>query len=393
MKRKKIKFKSEFYSYAVYLLLIITFLLPVGCSTESSHIKWNPESKRFETVHTAWDKTGAVKEIDVSTAPSTQAGTTPVSVPQEGSPVVQVENVTIPPLEEPAPDPDYIVGPNDIIIIDVIGAPEYSSIFSSTSVFRGSRVDGSGYIQMPTLGLVKVGGLTVSQIREHIQNLLKQYINEPSVVVEVTEYKSSPLYILGQFKNTGVFYMNQPFNVMQGLALGGGYDAASANPRAARIIRDKRVLPVDVYELLMNADQTQNVWLKPGDTIFMPDNKNQMVFVFGAGNIGMSIPLPTSGMNILQAIATAGMQKVGYHSRQAYLIRSLSPTRGQLMIVDIDAITEGDALPLKLCEGDVIYIPKSGMTSWNEALSEILPTLQAFGAILTPFVQLKYLFD
>jgi hypothetical protein len=33
------------------------------------------------------------------------------------------------------------------------------------------------------------------------------------------------------------------------------------------------------------------------------------------------------------------------------------------------------------------------MTSWNETIAELLPTLQAFGAILTPFVQLKYLFD
>jgi len=56
-------------------------------------------------------------------------------------------------------------------------------------------------------------------------------------------------------------------------------------------------------------------------------------------------------------------------------------------------MVRGDAMPLELCEGDVIYMPKSAMTSWNEAVSEILPTLQALGAIISPFVQLKYLFD
>ena len=61
------------------------------------------------------------------------------------------------------------------------------------------------------------------------------------------------------------------------------------------------------------------------------------------------------------------------------------------MVVDVEAIIQGDALPLQLCEGDVIYIPKSGLTSWNEAVNEMLPTLQAFGAILAPFVQIKYL--
>jgi polysaccharide export outer membrane protein len=218
-------------------------------------------------------------------------------------------------------------------------------------------------------------------------------MREPSVVIEVVEYGSAPLYLLGQFKSSGVVYMDRPYNVLQGIARGGGYDSASANPRAARVIRDNRVLPVDVYELLMQADQSQNIWLKPGDTIFMPDNKDQRVFVFGAGKTGMIIPLPPKGMNILEAIAAAGLQEIGYHSANVHLIRSLSPTKGQLMVIDVDAILEGDAMPLQVCEGDVIYIPKSGMTSWNEMISELLPTLQAFGAILTPFVQLKYLFD
>jgi polysaccharide export outer membrane protein len=387
MKHKTMPLKSKSCSYLMVLLLFITSFLLVGC--ENHYVKWNEETNRFESVGSTRDETGTVKEISDKRVISPLRKT---STTQAKSPIVEMETVTIPALKEPPPPADYIVGPNDSIMVTVSGAPEYSSGSSgSTGTLRGSRVDGNGNIQMPTLGLVKVDGMTLSQIRDHIQDLLKQYIKKPSVVVEITEYKSYPLYILGQFKNTGIFYMDRPFNVLQGLALAGGYDS-SANPKSARIIRDKRVLPVDVYELLMNADQTQNIWLKPGDTIFMPDNKNQTVFVFGVGKPGMSITLPPSGLNLLQAIATAGLEKVGYHARRVYLIRSLSPTRGQLMVVDVEAIIQGDALPLQLCEGDVIYIPKSGLTTWNEAVNEMLPTLQAFGAILTPFVQLKYLF-
>jgi polysaccharide biosynthesis/export protein len=390
MKHKTMLLKSKSCSYLIVLLLFITAFLLVGC--ENHYVKWNQETKRFESVDSTRDETGTAKEI------SDKRTNSPLQKPsanQAKSPIVEMKTVTIPALKEPPPPADYIVGPNDSIVVTVINAPEYSSGSSgggSNNTQRGSRVDGNGNIQMPTLGLVKVSGMTLSQIRDHIQDLLKQYIKKPSVVVEITEYKSYPLYILGQFKNTGIFYMDRPFNVLQGLALGGGYDS-SANPKSARIIRDKRVLPVDVYELLMNADQTQNIWLKPGDTIFMPDNKNQTVFVFGVGKPGVSITLPPSGLNLLQAIATAGLEKVGYHARRVYLIRSLSPTRGQLMVVDVEAIIQGGALPLQLYGGDVIYIPKSGLTSWNEAITEMLPTLQAFGAILTPFVQLKYLFD
>jgi len=362
--------KSQLCNYLFVLMLLIIITLPTGCARHAGL------------------SAGEVKNIQATRASS------PLLKPGEsGSPVVEVENVTVPGMKETPPSLDYVVGPNDSILITVNNAPEYSSssITTTNSQIRGSRVDGNGNIQVPMLGLVKVGGMTLPEIRNHMQSLLKQYMREPSVVVEIIEYGSSPLYLLGQFKTSGVVYMDRPFNVLQGIARGGGYDSASANPRSARIIRDSRVLPVDVYELLMRADQSQNIWLKPGDTIFMPDNKNQTVFVFGAGKSGMIIPLPPSGMNLLQAIAAAGLQEIGYHAQNVQLIRSLSPTKGQLMVVDVDAILEGNAMPLQLCDGDVIYIPKSGMTSWNEAISEILPTLQTFGAILTPFVQLKYL--
>jgi len=393
MKSKTTHFQAENYSSFFTLLLIISAFLPSGCASNGSYLVWNQQTNRYESVPSVANRPGMIKEITANTTSASQtSGVTQVSTSQ-GGPILEVENVTIPALQETPPPPDYIVGPNDVIIVDVLGAPEFSSMFSTTATYRGSRVDGNGSIQMPTLGLVNVGGLTLPQIREHIQDLLKQYIKEPSVTIEISEYKSYPIYILGQFKNTGIFYMDRPFNVMQGLALGGGYDAVTANPRAARIIRDKKILPVDVYELLMNADQTQNVWLKPGDTIFMPDKKNQNVVVFGQGKPGISIPLPDTGMNILQAVGIAGLQKVAFHPQQVHLIRSLSPTHGQLIIVDIEAIVNGDAMPISLCDGDVIYIPKAGITSWNEAISEMLPTLQAFGAILSPFVQLKYLFD
>ncbi len=378
MQPRTIHTQHQTVIYLILLLFSVSTFIFTGCARHSGL------------------SAGEVKNIQSSgrVIPLEKKGAVQLSPSGEGSSVVEMENVTIPALKEPPPPKDYIVGPNDSLFVTVNNAPEYSTAgtASATNQFRGSRVDGNGYVQIPNLGLVKVGGMTLPQVRDHIQNLLRRYMREPSVTVEVAEYRSSPLYILGQFKQTGVFYMDRPFNVLQGIAMGGGYDE-SANPRSARVIRDNRVLPVDVYELLMRADQSQNIWLKPGDTIFMPDNKDQRVFVFGAGKTGMSIPFPPRGLNLLEAIAMAGLQEIGYHSQNVHLIRSLSPTRGQLMVVDVDAIIDGEAMPLQLCEGDVIYIPKSGLTSWNEALGEMLPTLQAFGAILTPFVQVKYLFD
>jgi polysaccharide export outer membrane protein len=38
-----------------------------------------------------------------------------------------------------------------------------------------------------------------------------------------------------------------------------------------------------------------------------------------------------------------------------------------------------------------VFIPETGVTSWNEALQQILPTLETISGLLNPFVQIKFL--
>ncbi|HEY5496862.1 MAG TPA: polysaccharide biosynthesis/export family protein, partial [Syntrophales bacterium] len=254
----------------------------------------------------------------------------------------------------------------------------------------GCRVDGSGNIQLPFVGTVHVWGMTLLEIQSRLLAIYPKYLNDPWVIVDVKDYRSYPLYLLGQFRNSGTFYMDRPLNLLQGIALGSGYDN-TADLSAARLIREKRTMPVDIYDLLTNGDQRQNVWLKSGDTIYIPDNKNRQVFIFGAVKKPGPLSIPSGGLSLTQAIASAELRDTGYDLNYVRIIRSHSATRGELMVVDFDMIMRGDALPLALRNGDIVYVPKSNLGNWNDAISEILPSLQAFGAILAPFVQIKYL--
>jgi polysaccharide export outer membrane protein len=73
------------------------------------------------------------------------------------------------------------------------------------------------------------------------------------------------------------------------------------------------------------------------------------------------------------------------------IIRSLTTTTGELLVVDVASIRRGETLSMQLVEGDVVYVPKSAFGTWNDAIAEILPSLTAVGAILNPFVQIKFL--
>ena len=152
-------------------------------------------------------------------------------------------------------------------------------------------------------------------------------------------------------------------------------------------------MPVDINDLLTKGDQRNNIWLRPGDTIFIPDNKNRLVFVFGAVKKGGPVPIPPGGLTLAQAIATAELRDTGHDFQYIRIIRSHSATQGELLVVDFDKILRGESMPMPLHQGDIIFVPKSGLGSWNDAINEILPSLQAFSALLQPFVSIKYLSD
>src|SRR6185369_15382463 len=132
-------------------------------------------------------------------------------------------------------------------------------------------------IHLPLIGTVTAAGLTVSAIRDKVEATLRKFVQEPSVVVEVAEYRSKPIYLMGQFRTPGVYYMDRPMTFLQGITLGNGFDV-TANLRGVRLLRDRKIAPVAVYSLILDGRIEQNVWLKPGDTVFIPDNRTLNVF-------------------------------------------------------------------------------------------------------------------
>lgn len=314
------------------------------------------------------------------------------TVKEMGSAILEKETITVPPEPpEQTPSPDYVIGAGDVLYISVAGRPEFTTVApGGASKVQGNRVDGTGNVHIPLAGAVPVVGLTVGQARTKIETALRTYLQNPAVVVEVAEFKSQPLYLIGQFRNPGTYYLDRPLTLIQGVALGNGFDA-TAYLRGARISRGKKIMKVDLSDLLLNGDARQNIWLRPGDMIYIPNNQNQQVFIFGAVKKPGPVPIPPAGLNLAQAVATAELRDIGPDSRHVRIIRSVSPTRGELLVVDFEKILRAEVLPLQLQEGDIVFVPKSSIGNWNDAIGEILPSLQAISALLQPFVNIKFL--
>jgi len=279
------------------------------------------------------------------------------------------------------------VGPGDVMFISVNGLPEFGSSPVTTSESRvlGTRVDGTGSIQLPYLGATHVSKMTLREIQAKLKKDFQKFLVDPWVVVEMVEHRSKPIYLVGQFRQSRAYYMDRPINLVQGLSLGGGV-TDKADLRNARIQRNGKVLPVDIYRLLNEGDLSQNIWLHAEDTIYVPDNVEQRVFVLGSVPQPGPIAMVHGKMTLVQALTDAGgAERTGSAIRYVRIIRSISATRGELLVLNYERILRGEALDFPLVQGDIVYVPRSGLGSWNDTLKQILPTMQAVSSALTPF--------
>jgi polysaccharide biosynthesis/export protein len=300
----------------------------------------------------------------------------------------------------------YRVGPGDTLLVAVFNHPELAiatyaggqgAALSTNGRTAGLYVDNDGTIQFPLIGMMPVAGKTSNELRVFLEQALIRYVKEPKVTVQVIFSGSIRYHLLGQFVDPGLKYADRSMRLLEAMSLGGSVALDRASLGGAYVMRDGRRLPVNFRRLLRDGDSRQNIWLRTGDTIVVPDSASEQAFVFGgaagANARGGAVPFVNGRLDILQAIAQSG---VGFRERvqgrlsAVRVIRS-EGDRGQFFVVDVERILRGDAGSFALAPGDIVFIPPSGVTSWNEAIQLILPTLQTVSSLLNPFVQIKYL--
>ena len=107
---------------------------------------------------------------------------------------------------------NYKLGPGDVIVIQVFGEDELK---------LETQLTDSGTVNYPFLGTIKVVGMTIKELEQHVYNGLKpDYFVEPNVFVGIVQYR--PFYIHGEVKKPGGYPYQPGMTVNQAIALAGG---------------------------------------------------------------------------------------------------------------------------------------------------------------------------
>ena len=168
-----------------------------------------------------------------------------------------------------AQEPDYHLQPEDILSITVYEQPDLTT---------RARITSEGKISFPLLGKVKAAGLTVSELKDKIQELLsKDYLVNPQVHVFIEEYHVKQISVLGAVKSPGRYdmYTERETTLLEAIAMAGGFsDVAAVNH--TRIIRseegEKSVIQIRITDITKKGQKEKDVALKPGDIVFVPES-------------------------------------------------------------------------------------------------------------------------
>ena len=161
-------------------------------------------------------------------------------------------------------DPNYMIGPQDVVDIDV---------WKEAELTRSVPVRPDGKISLPLLNDVQAAGLTPTQLSEEITTGLKKFITDPQVTVIVTEINSQRVYILGEMTRPGAYPLLPGMTVLQALSSAGGF-TPFANMKKIYVLRNEagkqEKFPFNYKDVVKGKNADQNIVLKAGDQIVVP---------------------------------------------------------------------------------------------------------------------------
>lgn len=254
--------------------------------------------------------------------------------------------------EEPPGRPTYRIGPEDELHVFVWQNPDLS---------LDVVVRSDGKISLPLIGEVEVAGLQIPELQNLLEQKYATYIETPNVTVTVKAANSLKVFITGAVRistfTAGPLPTGFPLRGDKRLltALSQVEIMEDADLREAYIIRGETIVPLDLHRLLKDGDMTQNVLLKPADTVVIPSRLKEVAVL---GEVDRPARYKVERQTtLLDALAVAG----GVNRETAVLDLAYLARGGRIVPVNFKRLIDAGDLDqnILLEDRDVIYIPSS----------------------------------
>jgi polysaccharide export outer membrane protein len=264
--------------------------------------------------------------------------------------------VLVGPVAESAPQPiaGYRVGPRDLVDIKVFEEPALDGQY---------RVSESGTIRLPLIGEFPVGGQTEGELTASLkQHLEASYLQRASVTVEIREFLSRPISVIGAVANPGNLDLSGRYTLILAITAAGGLaenhgDTVYVRRRAENGLTAQIAIGLD--DLMLGNDPRLDIPIFANDVINIPATASITVYLLGEVQTQGALEFAdTERVTLLTAISRAG----GLSERAADRIvvrRRERDGSTREIAVDYKRIVNGRDADLELADGDVVVVKES----------------------------------
>jgi polysaccharide export outer membrane protein len=163
--------------------------------------------------------------------------------------------------------PRYDLRADDVLDISFEFTPEFNQTLT---------VQPDGYITLRGVGDVHVAGLTVPEITETIRSAYGKFLNNPKIAIALKDFEKPYFVVGGQIGRPGKYELRGDTTVTEAIAIAGGFNSSAKHSQVVLFRRVSRDLYeaklINVKQMLKKRDLSEDAHLKPGDTLFVPQN-------------------------------------------------------------------------------------------------------------------------
>lgn len=260
----------------------------------------------------------------------------------------------------------YALGPEDQLTIHVVDLSDISD--------KPVRIDPNGYLELPLLGRVRAAGLSVESLRDVLAERAARYIESPQITINVTEYRSRPVSILGEVNSPGLHLLQGPTRLVNVISLAGGLKPDAGEKLTLTRERKQGILPlpgahadptgeysissVRLNSLIDGSNPASNIEVRANDIISV--SRADMVYVVGQVKKAGGILLRSDdAITLTQALSLAEGTGPDAAPRKARILRAVDgkASNKNEIPVNLSAVMSGKAPDLELHANDVLFIP------------------------------------
>ncbi|MHC6799907.1 SLBB domain-containing protein, partial [Vibrio antiquarius] len=251
---------------------------------------------------------------------------------------------TFAPISDVPVPANYTVGAGDEIIVQLFGKENET---------HRLRVNRAGTINFPSLGPVNVAGMHFSDVRDSLTQRVKEQMIGVRSDISLGELRTMQVFVMGDAYKPGAYTVSALTTISQAIYYSGGFGESGAL-RDIQLKRDGKIIrKLDMYDLLLKGDSSNDVRLLPDDVVLI-GSVNDTVSIEGEIN-RPAIYEVKAGETYQQLIQMAGGFTANAHVEQLEIKRYASHGAREALTLDFNKTQDRQS---KVKNGDAIKILK-----------------------------------